>query len=288
LVELLVVIAIIAVLVGLLLPAVQKVRDAAARSQCQNNLKQIGLGFTTASSTYGNELPPCWGPYPSTSANSMLANTMIWILPFVEQQNLFTMVQAKLIVNPKDTTYRVGSNTTIKIYQCPSDATIRVGVARDNYPIGCWASYGVNGQVFGTISVTPGTTNVSYLSSKGGTQIQRDIPDGLSNTIFCIDKSALCQKGTTGGTLWADWYNDAIPAVGTAALQGVLSPNLYPQFNITNSQLCTTGQPSSGHTGAIQCALGDGSVRILNSGISPGTFNCAMIPNDGQALGSDW
>ncbi len=88
LIELLVVIAIIAVLVGLLLPAVQKVREAAARSQCQNNFKQLGLATQNAADTYGGELPPAYGHYPTTAAN-LQAPITVWILPYIEQQPLY-------------------------------------------------------------------------------------------------------------------------------------------------------------------------------------------------------
>jgi len=292
LIELLVVIAIIAILIGLLLPAVQKVREAAARSQCQNNLKQIGLGMQTAASTYNNELPPCYGKYPSTAA-SLTLNALVWILPFIEQQNVFTSIQNQggTVAAAPGVDYRNNSPTTIKIYQCPSDVTFKAAVAVNGKPLGCWASYGVNGQVFGTAIVTPGSTTVnpaSY-SPRGGTVIPRDIPDGLSNTIFGIDKVAFCQSGDTAGTIWGtNLFDHVIRAVGTNAPDGVLSPNLVPQFNVTNSQSCVAGQPSGGHTGVIQAVLGDGSVRSMNSGISPPTFNAAMVANDGLALGSDW
>lgn len=97
LIELLVVIAIIAVLVGLLLPAVQKVRESANRAQCQNNIKQLSLATLNAAGQYNSELPPAIGPYPNSTAggpNAMLLPNLVWILPFIEQQNLFTGIQA--------------------------------------------------------------------------------------------------------------------------------------------------------------------------------------------------
>src|SRR5262249_40905293 len=91
LIELLVVIAIIAVLVGLLLPAVQKVREAANRSECQNNLKQIGLATQQCHDTY-RELPPAWQRYPSTTTSGLWASPMIWIMPYMEQGSLFNLL----------------------------------------------------------------------------------------------------------------------------------------------------------------------------------------------------
>src|SRR5579885_677191 len=98
LIELLVVIAIIAILIGLLLPAVQKVREAANRAQCQNNLKQMGLAIANASDTNQNKMPPLLGYYPgqyfTSSGTSLWGSPFISILPFIEQQNLYNLMLA--------------------------------------------------------------------------------------------------------------------------------------------------------------------------------------------------
>lgn len=307
LVELLVVIAIIAVLVGLLLPAVQKVREASARAQCQNNLKQQILATMNCADTYQNELPPAYYYYPlgTTTANpNVIGSPMVWILPFVEQQNLFQLIQAQFAAGgslsnaagvPGGQNWNNGNATDIiKVYQCPSDATIKA----TGGPTGSVVSYGFNGQVFGTITVTPGSPTVTGYAHTttpsgmpGGTKIPRDIPDGMSNTIFIIERLADC-----GGTInrWAGQGGSSTPLIGST-YNGTLtvavgcSPALVlTYFNISNEASCTYHQPSSSHTGAMLSALGDGSVRILNQGMSQPTFNIAMVPNEGVSLGPDW
>ena len=295
LIELLVVIAIIAVLVGLLLPAVQKVREAASRSQCQNNLKQLGLAALNCADSHGGELPPSHYYYPSTATTGPELPLTVWLLPYVEQGNLYNAIMTQLnsggtLGSPIN--YSTKSPTVIKVYQCPSDTTMKAAQGVGGDSPGSPISYGGNNQgVFGTATTTPLTTTVLTTNQNGGTFIPRDIPDGMSNTIFWIEKMAYCGQGTLGGTRWSptgtgNWE----PILGTTKqLPGSRSPGLQLiQFGVANYVNCNFWWPSSGHTGAIQAGLGDGSVRILSQGMSQNTFNIAMIPNDGLPLGPDW
>ncbi|HEY7157227.1 MAG TPA: DUF1559 domain-containing protein [Gemmataceae bacterium] len=302
LIELLVVIAIIAVLVGLLLPAVQKVREAANRAECSNNLKQIGLATQSAANTF-RELPPADWHYPLAATalpGNMVQPPTIWILPYMEQDNLFNAIVTNYTAgggagadNPP-----YASKTCpiiIKTYQCPSDATLKAGVASLGAP-GPFASYGANGQVFGTITPSVVTANPwnTFTNWHGGTRIPTDIPDGVSNTIFWTEKLSFCSmlgiNAKTGGTHWSGNGNgSSMAVVGTSqAGKAALPPNIVPQFNIFNTNSCVYYFPSSSHTGALQVGMGDGSVRLVNQGVSQGTFNIAMVPNEGGTLGADW
>jgi prepilin-type N-terminal cleavage/methylation domain-containing protein len=308
LIELLVVISIIAVLVGLLLPAVQKVREAANRAQCQNNLKQLCLASVNASSTYNGELPPAFWSYPFKSATTgaVPAPTTIWLLPFIEQEAVYLQFQ------------QLGSgffaakgsgmvNTEIKSYLCPSDTTLKLAGA--SLPVGLVGSYGSNALAFGVQSTAnAGPFNLALVTCQlsgapwpstsvqlagGGTKYPSDIADGTSNTIFWTDKLALCSNG---GTVWAE--NGSVGGVTylpyTPPLNGMVAPVLTPpgpmlyQTSIASSSQCSAFVPSSGHTAALIVGMGDGSVRPVTQGMSAATFTQAMIPNDQTPLGADW
>ena len=299
LIELLVVIAIIAVLVGLLLPAVQKVREAAARAQCENNIKQLGIATHNCADAHGGELPPAHWCYPfkSSTKGFFTGTVALWLLPYVEQQNLYNLVTAQPSYAGPPINYGGASPTTIKIYQCPSDVTLK---AAPGTP-GSHMSYGANAQVFGTILTVPLSPHVTIIREKGGSEIQRDVPDGTSNTIFWTEKLAYCPAGTYARNHWAcgGGYDCAVvgvpwPAPGWGkllpappALNGA-SPNIVPQFNVNNSLNCNFYWPSSSHTGVMIVGLGDASVRMISQGISQPTFNIAMVPNEGLPMPADW
>src|SRR5437660_7511105 len=119
LIELLVVIAIIAILIGLLVPAVQKVREAAARAQCSNNLKQIGLGMHMYQDTY-KKLPTGWVTSPAAQPNPGWSWSLI-ILPYIEQAPLFNTIGANLTTPGGPPGATALMQTPVPIYQCPSD-----------------------------------------------------------------------------------------------------------------------------------------------------------------------
>jgi prepilin-type N-terminal cleavage/methylation domain-containing protein len=232
LIELLVVIAIIGILIGLLLPAVQKIREAAARMQCTNNLKQMVLATHNCNDTFGR-LPPMAG----TFGGAYYAPLFFHLLPFIEQANVAN--QARYldltggVTNPPlppkppywDTGYiwptwqsvNSASNTwlrqtQIKIYQCPSDPGIGVqSQARDWLPGD--SSYAGNFQVFGgaaNANIQPTTANGATLWD-GQARIPTTFQDGQSNTILFAEKYSDCNNGTKllpstntgiGGTWW--------------------------------------------------------------------------------------
>jgi len=283
LIELLVVIAIIAILIGLLLPAVQKVREAAARSQCSNNIKQLSLGTINESDTYAGKMPPGVGLYPSTTpaTNNGNGGTFMHLLPFIEQDNLY---KASLIPDGRNgnlPTYSEWAappqNAKVKTYMCPSDATMTDGRVGH-------ASYGTNGQVF----------RDGYWA-KDTPRFPAGFPDGTSNTVLYTDKLSNCKSPNYGDNFWPDWgpniYSDQDGQVNRSSLATVQSTLTMPQIKppMSGSQaLCTGNGSSSMHTGGLQVGLADGSVRFVSGSVSLNTWWFALTPAGGDVLGSDW
>lgn len=185
LIELLVVIAIIAVLIGLLLPAVQKVREAASRSQCSNNLKQMSLAVINCADIHQGMLPPSLGLYPNPfpSAGNGEGGTLFHLLPYIELGNAYNASSPSAnIFNNDLPTYSqyspVIQQLIVKSYICPSDPTHQRGPQGVlNQTTG---SYAANGQVFtgNRWNQNYGRFPVSFL-------------DGTSNTILFTEKEAV-------------------------------------------------------------------------------------------------
>jgi len=314
LIELLVVIAIIAILIGLLLPAVQKVREAAARTQCLNNLKQIALATIDCADAHQTLLPPGLGTYPSrkVSTNNGQGGLFFHILPYLEGDNLYKacLTRGGAISQPQPNDGRNNNLPTYsawnaqnqpnpKSYICPSDPTA-TGQGVWTNPI---TSYGYNGQVFG-VSYDWGWGQGSY-------RFPASIPDGTSNTMFFFDKEVMSYGNNnwtpdSGQNVWADWgpasYSVEAPqTTGPPSCQnggcvnGQAGPRLLPSIQPrlgckgTAAAGCGDGNgASSPHTGAINVALGDGSIRSVSAGVSPSTWWAALTPAAGDVLGSDW
>jgi prepilin-type N-terminal cleavage/methylation domain-containing protein len=317
LIELLVVIAIIAILIGLLLPAIQKVRESAARSQCSNNLKQIGMAIHNLHDTY-HALPPTEGALPGMDLNNYGPLTF-WILPYIEQNLLYDLAFQNGVYNSGN----ADRTHVVKTYICPSDPSAVV-----NQSPGGWAlcSYAANALAFSEATYdTPGNYLTCYVHgplvsstnyfkqlypfTTGGKRIPADFPDGTSNTIFYTEKYGICSpdgNGDNGGNQWASRYEaqtspyigfqapNAGLAYGTnqpgqqAVIYGVAAHFQVQPMPYLGAGGCKPGIASTGHTGSIMVCLGDGSVRPCAASMTPQTWWMAMVPNDGTPLGPDW
>jgi prepilin-type processing-associated H-X9-DG protein len=266
--QLLVVLAILALLIGLALPAVQKVREAAARVQCANNFKQITLAMMNAADTNAGTMPPLAGYYPkATEAEKNGHGTLFFhILPYIEQDNLY---QQSLDNDTKK--YSVWSNGTyarqIKTYVCPSEFVNPRGMFED------WlatSNYAANFEVFGDAN---GENRL-----QGTAKFPASITDGTSNTIFFTERYQICNGEPTA---WG-YAADGVHAPG----YGLFGPVFF-QVRPTPKD-CEPGTPQSLHPGGINVGMGDGSVRFVNTKLSWETWRAATTPAGGEVLGADW
>lgn len=285
LIELLVVIAIIAILIGLLLPAVQKVREAANRAQCSNNLRQIALGTANMFDVTDGLIPPNLGTYPKTfnSAGNGEGGTLFLLLPYIEQQNAYNLsypyndaFNGGLPTYSEYTGY--AAKLIVKTYVCPSDPTNQNG-----QPQGPWgdtlASYAANGQVF---------VGSRWIKNYG--RFPASIVDGTSLTIFYTEKEAVTQGScpgvvALGYNYWQDW--GSVIAASEAGQPTGVGPSYFQIQPMPPGKGCGS-VATSGHTGGILCAMGDGSVHTVAQGTSTYSWWAALTPAGGEVLGPDW
>jgi type II secretory pathway pseudopilin PulG len=258
--QLLIILALVALLFALLLPAVAKVRLAAARSQAMNNLKQIGLALHNSNDTYGR-MPPLAGPFPGQNGQGTL---FAYLLPFIEQDNLYKSALAP------DGTLSVWTGNiygvSIKTYVSPSDSTAPNSLYQG------WlatSSYAANFQVFG---------NPPLNTMQGAPRIPASFPDGTSNTLVTAERYQVCGDtpnawAYTGDSEWA-------PAFAYTSLARY-------QMNPPKEQ-CNPSLAQGPHPGALLVGMGDGSVRALSAHLSAQTWLYACLPADGNPLGADW
>jgi len=273
LIELLVVIAIIAILIGLLLPAVQKIREAAARIKCSNNLHQMALGLHSRHDTFGT-LPPAYaapGFNPGWGWSTFL-------LPFVEQDNLYNSMKVDNTVfglggNPANPSQHPLSTTRLNVFRCPSDPAPDLNPERLNFGMSNYRA--VAGPItypFFTADLDMG--GVMYQNSQ--TRLT-DITDGTSNTL-CIGECIFDQKTGKRACIWAGmsglrdgsiWISDVMWWVDEATAQ----------VNGTAPQAF-----SSRHPGGANFAFCDGSVRMFKNRTDPNIVRWLAGRNDGVVV----
>ncbi|HEY3964852.1 MAG TPA: DUF1559 domain-containing protein [Planctomycetaceae bacterium] len=311
LIELLVVIAIIAVLVSLLLPAVQQAREAARRTQCKNNLKQLGLALHNYADVQGR-LPP-GGTYPSGSGITDGSNNgwgtcwMTRLLPYMDQVNLYQLYNFN--VAAKDSSNATVVGTVIPSLMCPSD-TVGDPWVNGSWPAFAKGNFAAN---FG-IGNPWSSSGFSNVQTRGPMRAQdfygakfSEVMDGLSNTVFVGEIIAGKYAGDERGA-WAfpvgayfcgeSYYPDGttpfFPLIPNGnALDDTLKdgPTFCQADNTDRDLRCMTGgnhawgTARSKHSGGVQVCLGDGSVKFVGNAINVATWMSLLGQADGTVVG---
>ena len=289
LIELLVVIAIISVLIALLLPAVQQAREAARRSQCINNQKQLGLALHNYHDTF-NVFPPGWigvqGGRPNTEGPSGFA----WgshLLPNLDQAPLYNQINFKAsLLDPSND---IARKTVLSVFRCPSDpSTDTWQIKEEANPTNILATLPTANYVgsFGTVGYEDICDPALFppfpaaqcrgdgMFFHNSAMRMRDVTDGMSNTVFL---------GEHRSDRKLDWHSTWVGLVagGEEAAARILAvsdhtPN-HPALHIDDF--------SSWHTGGVHLLFGDGRVRFVTQNIDFGIFRAIATPAGSEVVG---
>jgi prepilin-type N-terminal cleavage/methylation domain-containing protein/prepilin-type processing-associated H-X9-DG protein len=287
LVELLVVIAIIAILIGLLLPAVQKTREAAARLSCRNNLHQIGIGLHNYHLQM-EHLPPGYsdvGSWPNPDVGPGWG-WAAFLLPYIEQDNLYNQIDFTRGVG--DPVNAAAVSHFLSVYYCPSDQRIGTFVVSDgvnNYTVAQGSYVACNGNDGVDDFSTPPHTGVFI---RGTAMRFADVTDGLSNTFFVGERSTTMSLSTWAGAI----TNAQVPSVrapgsfsgASTLVLGHCGPHLPNDKIVTDADAM-----SSGHVGGVNFLFGDGSVHVIGNTVSQAIYDALATRAGGEPVsGGDY
>jgi len=300
LIELLVVIAIIGVLIGLLLPAVQRIRENANQLKCKSNMRNLVLACQSANTQYGR-LPPLANTVSGDSIYAgQYATIFFHLFPFLEEGSTHALGYAGGVQDQK-----------VNIFLCPSDSSASGGLGQIKIGSTVYglSNYGANYLVFGA----------PPFSFAGSTRHPDDIPDGVTKTIYFAEKNAVCQNG--GSTWWniplvpatpavasdADGQWGAVVGYGGYAASGTPRPfvpyygdvatagsGAFQTRNLVNTYKCNPYAAQTAHGDSMNVAMGDGSVQSINwsraSSDTPATsvWKSLLTPNGNERIPGDW